>query len=218
MQRGEIEGADSDSASADDPSLSSPLPKCQSQQKETYDSDPDSATVRSRAEQFEGLDDQSDSSQLHTPAQHSKRRRIPTPSPIKSKGFLVGESDSDGFERDDLYSTPSRKRGFSRPRAKWSLVQEWSLEHNERKDIDEEIENILKQSLADSQARGYIKPNLNAIAGFRQKQVRNQPLIIMLAIITNLHFLFFRVIIRGSRPIFTPAPTSVRIMRGAGAR
>jgi hypothetical protein len=167
MRQSDLVHADVDSGGSDDPDSTGPLPKCQSKRKESYEAEPESGDDGSRAKQFDGQDDLSDSSQFHTPAQPSKRRRIPSPSPVKS-------NSSDGVERDDLFeSPPSRKRGFRRPRNTWSLVQEWSLEPNERKDIDEEIENILKQSLADSEAKGYIKPNPNSIAGFRQKRVQS---------------------------------------------
>ena len=50
---------------------------------------------------------------------------------VKAKTRRVAdyETDSDGIDRDSLFeSTPTRKRGFKRPRIPWSLVKEWPLE------------------------------------------------------------------------------------------
>jgi hypothetical protein len=109
------------------------------------------------------------------PAQPSKRWRLPTPSPAKKKKVVVAESDSDGFEsfdRDSLFDeTPTRKRGFKRPRLPWSLVKEWNLEEYDREVAYEEIQTILAHSLDAAGSKTYIKPNANAIAGWRAKQV-----------------------------------------------
>jgi hypothetical protein len=94
----------------------------------------------------------------------------------KRKKVVVAESDSDGFdslEHDSLFDeTPTRKRGFKRPRLPWSLVQEWNLEEYDREVAYEEIKTILGQSLDEAGSKTYIKPNANAIAGWRAKQVR----------------------------------------------
>ena len=100
----------------------------------------------------------------------------PSLSPVKKKKVVVAESDSDGFEsfeRDSLFDeTPTRKRGFKRPRLPWSLVKEWKLEEYDHEVAYAEIETILAQSLDEAGSKTYIKPNSNAIAGWRAKQVR----------------------------------------------
>jgi hypothetical protein len=78
------------------------------------------------------------------------------------------------MERDSLFdSTPTRKRGFKRPRLPWSLVKEWNLEEYDREVAYEEIKTILGHSLDEAGSKTYIKPNTNAIAGWRAKQVSN---------------------------------------------
>jgi hypothetical protein len=63
---------------------------------------------------------------LHTPAQPSKRRLLPSVSPYKNRKVAVSESDSDGVYRDFLFdSSSSGKRGFKLPLQPWSLVKEW---------------------------------------------------------------------------------------------
>ncbi len=75
--------------------------------------------------QEDGLPDCSD---LHTAAQPSKRRHLTAYNPTLRKGIPAtppSESESDGIDRDSLVdSTPTRKRGFKRPRQPGLLVQE----------------------------------------------------------------------------------------------
>jgi hypothetical protein len=77
------------------------------------------------------------------PAQPSKRRHHPSPSPVKRRhvaGSDSSESDSEGVDRDSLFDfTPTHKRGFKRPRQAWSLVKEWKLEEYDREVAYEEI-------------------------------------------------------------------------------
>ncbi len=78
------------------------------------------------------------------------------------------------MERDSLFdSTPTRKRGFKRPRLPWSLVNQWNLEEYDREVAYEEIKTILGHSLDEAGSKTYIKPNANVIAGWRAKQVSN---------------------------------------------
>ena len=162
-----------DAGSGDGPRQSSAVPNSLSQLHDAYATDADSVVACTPEKEFEERDGLSDCSDLHTPAQPSKRRRLPTPSPVKKKKVVVAESDSDGFERDSLFDeTPTRKRGFKRPRLPWSLVKEWDLEHYDREVAYEEIKTILGQSLDEAGSKTYIKPNANAIAGWRAKQVR----------------------------------------------
>ena len=112
----------------------------------------------------------SDDSSQHTPAQPSKRQRF-SPSPVKKSRIVVGESDSDGIERDDLFAPRPRKRGFKRPRQPWSLVKEWPLSEYGREIVYEEIKAICEQSLEDAGGKAYADKNSRSIGGFRLKQV-----------------------------------------------
>jgi hypothetical protein len=81
-------------------------------------------------------------------------------------------SSDDDIDRDSLFdATPTRKRGFKRPRKPWSLVKEWNLDECDREVAYEEIKTIMAHSLDEAGAKAFIKPNSNAIAGWRVKQV-----------------------------------------------
>jgi hypothetical protein len=83
--------------------------------------------------QFVEQDGLSECSDLHTPAQPSKRRRLPSVTPSETRRVADSVMDSDGMDRDDIFdSTPTRKRGFKRPRKPGSLVWEWNLDHFDR--------------------------------------------------------------------------------------
>jgi hypothetical protein len=149
-----------DSGSGDDPRESGSVPISFSQLQDDYATGSDSVVGCTPKKKFEEQDRLSDSSDLHAPAQPSKRRRLPSVSPVKRRQVAVSESDSDGVERDSLFdSTTSRKRGFKRPRQPWSLVQEWDLEKNDREVVYEEIRTIMGQSLDEAGAKSFIKPN-----------------------------------------------------------
>jgi hypothetical protein len=155
-----------------DPRQSSAVTNSSSQLHDDYATDADSVVACTTEKKIEEQDGLSDDSDLHTPAQQSKRRRLPSLSPVKRKKAVVAESDSDGSERDSLFDvTPTRKRGFKRPRQPWSLVKEWNLEQYDMEVAYEEIQTILGQSLDEAGSKTYIKPNANAIAGWRAKQV-----------------------------------------------
>ena len=69
---------------------------------DNYVSGADSGVEGTPQKKFDDHDaTQSDDSSQHTPAQPSKRQRF-SPSPLKKSRIVVGESDSDGIERDDL--------------------------------------------------------------------------------------------------------------------
>jgi hypothetical protein len=176
MLSSDFEQSSDDSGSGDDPRRSGSVPNSLSQRQDDYASGSDSAVACTPDKKFEEQDGLSDGSEFHTPAQHSKRRRLPSYSPTMRKGIppvSAQESDSDGVDRDSLFeSTPTRKRGFKRPRQPWSLVKEWSLEEYDREVAYEEIKTILTQSLDEAGAKIFIKPNANSIAGWRTKQVR----------------------------------------------
>ncbi len=162
-----------DAGSGDDPHPSNATNKSLKEIEDLYSSGSESRVAATPEKQFDEADGQSDCSELHTPAQASKRRRLPSLSPVKSKKVVVHDSESDGMDRDSLFDeTPTRKRGFKRPRLPWSLVKEWNLEEYDRKVAYAEIETILAHSLDEAGSKTYIKPNANAIAGWRAKQVR----------------------------------------------
>jgi hypothetical protein len=172
MHSMDSEHSSDDSGSGDDPRQSGSVTNSLSQLQHAYATDSDSVVACTPEKKFDEQDGLSDDSDLHTPAQPSKRRRISSVSPVKRRQVAASESESDGVERDSLFdSTPSRKPGFKRPRLPWSLVQEWDLEKNDREAVYEEIRIILGQSLDEAGAKSFIKPNVNAMAGWRSKQV-----------------------------------------------
>jgi hypothetical protein len=161
-----------DAGSFDDPRQSDSVPNTLSQLQNDYANYSDSVVSCTPEKKFEEHDGLSDDSDLLTPAQQSKRRRLPSLSPVKKRQVAFVESDSDGNECDSLFdSTPTRKRCFKRPRLPWLLVKEWNLEEYDREVDYEEIQTILGHSLDEAGSKTYIRPNANAIAGWRAKQV-----------------------------------------------
>ena len=170
------------------------MPNSLSQLHDAYATDADSVVACTPEKEFEEQDGLSDCSDLHTPAQQSKRRRLPSLSPVKrKKKVVVSESDSDGFERDSLIDeTPTRKRGFKRPRQPWSLVKEWPLDEYDREVAYEEIKTIMQQSLDEAGSKIFIKPNANSIAGWRPKQV-SEAFLLIFCFETNIFVLYCRI-------------------------
>jgi hypothetical protein len=119
MHSSESEQLSDDSGAGDDPHRSSAVPKFLSQLQHTYASGSDSAVPATPEKEFDEQDGQSDCSDLHTPAQPSKRRRLPSVrvSPYKNRQVAISESDSDGVYCDFRFDySSSRKRGFKRQR------------------------------------------------------------------------------------------------------
>jgi hypothetical protein len=117
MHSSDSEHSSDDAGSGDDPGQSGSVPNSLSQLHDDYATDADSVVACTPEKEFEEQDGLSDCSDLHTPAQQSKRLRLPSLSPVKRKKAVVAESDSDGFESDSLFDeTPTRKREFKRPR------------------------------------------------------------------------------------------------------
>jgi hypothetical protein len=113
----ESEHSSDDSGAGDDPPRSSAVPNSLLQLQCAYASDSDSVVAATPEKQFEEEDGLSDGSEFHTPAQPSKRRRLPSVSPVQKRQVDVQDVDSDGFDRDSLFDPPStRKRGFKGPR------------------------------------------------------------------------------------------------------
>jgi len=172
MDSSDSEHSSDDSGAGDDPHQSSAVPNSLQQLQGDYASGSDDVVPRTPEKQFEEEEGQSDGSDFHTPAQQSKRRRLPSFSPVQKRQVDVQDFDSDGFDRDSLFDPPStRKRGFKRPRMPWSLVKEWSLVDYDREVVYEEIKTIMAQSLDEAGSKIFIKPNANSIAGWRPKQV-----------------------------------------------
>ena len=173
MHSTDSEHLSDDAGSGDDPHPSNATNLSLKDIEELYSSGSESRVPATPEKEFGEADGLSDCSDLHTPAQASKRRRLPSVSPVKWKKVYVPDSESDGMDRDSLFDeTPTRKRGFKRPRLPWSLVKDWKLEDYDREVAYAEIETILAQSLDEAGSKTYIKPNANAIAGWRAKQVR----------------------------------------------
>jgi hypothetical protein len=172
MHSGDSEHSDDDADSGVDPDRSNATGKSWKEIEDLYSSGSESRVQATPEKEFDELDGQSDCSDLHTPAQPSKRRRLPSVSPVKRRQVAVSESESDGLDRDSLFDSPStRKRGFKRPRKAWSLVKLWPLDEYDKEVAYEEIKTILTQSLDEAGSKIYIKHSSNCIAGWRPKQV-----------------------------------------------
>ncbi len=172
MQSSDSEHSSDDDRAGDDPHQSSAVPNSLLQLQGDYASGSDEFVPCTPEKQFKAEDGQSDGSEFHTPAQPSKRRRLPSVSPVENRQVYVQDYNSDGVARDSLFDPPStRKRGFKRPRKPWSLVKEWPLDEYDREVAYEEIMTIMTQSLDEAGSKIFIKPNANSIAGWRPKQV-----------------------------------------------
>ena len=167
----ESDGKNGSGSGSDDPDQSRAMPKSLSQREDGNATDSESVVEGTPQKKIDEQEGQSDDSSMHTPVQPSKRQRLLSVSPAKKGRILVHESDSDGFERDDLFETPTgRKRGFKRPRQAWSLVKDRSLSEYDREVVYEEIKAIMEQSLNDAGVKPIAHPKPNSIAGFRIKQ------------------------------------------------
>jgi hypothetical protein len=216
MHSSDSEHSSYDSGAGDDPHRSSAVPNSSLQLQGDYASDSESVVPATPEKQFEEEDGQSDGSDFHTPAQPSKRRRLPSVSPVQKRQVDVQESDSDGFDRDSLFDPPStRKRGFKRPRMPWSLVKAWPLVHFDREVVYEEIKRIMEQSLNNAGAKIYIKPNANSIAGWRPKQVSYSFLSIFF-LDTKCFILYYRTMWHAA-PILRSIHSGVRLRIDAAA-
>ncbi len=96
------EHLDDDAGSGDDPHPSNATDKSWKDIEDLYSSGSESRVPATPQKEIEEAYGQSDCSDLHTPAQQSKRRRLASLSPVKRRQVAVAESDSDGIERDTL--------------------------------------------------------------------------------------------------------------------
>ena len=107
MHSSESEHSSDDTGAGDDPPRSSAVPNSLLQLQCAYASDSDSVVPATPEKEFNEQDGLSDGSEFHTPAQPSKRRRLPSVSPVKRRQVYVSESDFDGVERHSLFDSPS---------------------------------------------------------------------------------------------------------------
>ncbi len=84
----------------DDTHQSSAAPNSLMQLQGDYASRSDDVVPGTPEKQFEEEDGQSNRSEFHTPAQPSKRRRLPSVSPVENRQVYVPDSDSDGVHRE----------------------------------------------------------------------------------------------------------------------
>ena len=77
MHSSNSEESSDDGGSVVGPRRSSPVPNALSQVKDDYEKGSDSAVARTPEKKFDEQDGLSDGSDFHTPAQPSKRRRLP---------------------------------------------------------------------------------------------------------------------------------------------
>ena len=105
MHSSDSEHSSDDDRAGDDPHQSSAVPNSLLQLQGDYASGSDDLVPGTPEKEFEEDDGQSNSSDFHTPAQQSKRRRLPLVSPVENRQVDVPDSDSDGVDHDS-YSTP----------------------------------------------------------------------------------------------------------------
>ncbi len=85
MHSSDSEQSSDDSGAGDEPHQSSAVPNSLLQLQDDYASGSDDVVPCTPDKQFEEEDGQSDGSEFHTPAQQSKRRRLPSVSPAESR-------------------------------------------------------------------------------------------------------------------------------------
>ena len=87
MHASDLEPSSDDSDSGDDAHQSSAVPNSLQLLQGDYGSSPDSVVAATPEKSYEEQDSQSDRSENHTPAQPSKRRRLPAYNPTMKKGI-----------------------------------------------------------------------------------------------------------------------------------
>ena len=119
---------------SDDPDRAVSQSNCLAQPIDTYASEPDERVACTPEKEFDEQDGQSDDFHIHTPAQPSKRRRLPSDSPFKQRksvGKIFSQSDSELFNRASLFETHvsrnhrfwhSRKRGILSRNGRWTSI------------------------------------------------------------------------------------------------
>ncbi len=116
MHSCDSEQSSDDSGAGDDPHQSSAVPCSLLQLQGAYASGSDDLVPGTTEKEFEEDDGQSDSSDFHTPAQPSKRQRLPLGSPNENRQVDVPNSDSDGVDHAYLFeSLLNRQALFQAP-------------------------------------------------------------------------------------------------------
>ena len=96
MHSSDSEHLSDDSGAGDDPHQSRAVPNSLLQLQGDSTSGSDSVVPATPEKEFDEQDGLSDCSDCHTPAQPSKRPRLPSVSPVKRRQVSVSESDFDG--------------------------------------------------------------------------------------------------------------------------
>jgi hypothetical protein len=112
MNSGDAEHSDDDAGSSVDPHTSNATNKSWKEIEDLYSSHSESRVPATPEKEFEEADGQSDGSDLHTPAQSSKPRRLPSLSPVKRRHSIAPDSDSDGLDCDSLFESLTKKADF----------------------------------------------------------------------------------------------------------
>ena len=116
MHSSDSEHSSDDDRAGDDPHQSSAVPNSLLQLQGDYASGSEDVVPCTPEKQFEDVDGQADNSDFHTPAQQSKRQRLPSVSPVENRQVDVPNSDSDGVDHDSLFeSLLNRQARFQAP-------------------------------------------------------------------------------------------------------
>ena len=116
MQSSDSGQSSDDSGAGDDPHQFSAVPYSLLQLQDDYASGSDEFVPVTPEKSVEEEDGQSDGSEFHTPAQPSKRRRLPSVSPVQQKQVAVPDSDSAGIDRDSLFDSSQTASAVSSAR------------------------------------------------------------------------------------------------------
>ena len=111
MHSSDSEQSSDDCCSGNDPRRSGSVPNPLSQLQDDYETGSDSVIACTPEKKFDEEDGQSDCSDFHTPAQPSKRPRLPSVSPVKRRQVTVSESDFDCVESFILF--PCNQQAWS---------------------------------------------------------------------------------------------------------
>ena len=112
MARSKSGRSSDESSGSDDPDQSRSTPNYRRQIDDPNAADADSAFDGTQQKQFDEQDGQSDDSVNHTPAQPSKRWRLPSVSPVKRRQVAVSELDFDCVESHFFIRFPVKPQAW----------------------------------------------------------------------------------------------------------
>ena len=112
MARSESGRSSDESSGSDDPDQSRSTPNYRQRSDDPNAADADSAFDGTQQKQFDEQDGQSDDFVNHTPAQPSKRRRLPSVSPVKRRQVAVSELDFDCVESHSFIRFPVKPQAW----------------------------------------------------------------------------------------------------------